>query len=144
LSPRAIHQTNDLICPSSQSKYFLKGKYVLIDFWGSWCILCCKSFPHLKRLYEKYRAKDFEIIGVAQELGTAENAEAAWKKAIIADGLPWIQVLSNQFKDNMDIVSRYGVISFPTQILIDRQGKVVLKNVGGGISLLERKLEELL
>lgn len=67
----------------------LKGKYVLLDFWASWCVPCRKGNPHLKELYAHYKTKGFEIVGVSDD----DRDNAAWKKAVEKDGLPWIQVL---------------------------------------------------
>ena len=67
----------------------LKGKYVLLDVWGSWCGPCRTSHPHLKELYAKYKNQGLEIVGIAQEYGTLEKSRAAWPKAMAEDGIPW-------------------------------------------------------
>ncbi len=92
-----------------------RGKYVLLDFWGSWCVPCRKGHPHLKEIYSKYKDEDFDIIGVAKEYGSKD----IWLKAIKNDGLPWHQVLC----DSLDI--NYNITSFPTKILIDKEGMII-------------------
>ncbi len=109
----------------------LKGKYVLLDFWGSWCGPCRASHPHLKALYSKYKASGFEIVGIAQEQRSSlvENA-AAWKDAIKKDGINWIQVLNNDGAEQYDAVKAYGVTAFPTKVLLDKEGKVMTRYIG--------------
>lgn len=116
----------------------LQGKYVLLDFWGSWCGPCRKSHPHLKELYSKYKGAGFEIVGIAQEQGN--DADAVWKKAIEEDGLPWIQVLNNHGIDQFDAVKAYGITAFPTKILLDKEGKIIGRYVGQEAEGLTEKL----
>ena len=93
-----------------------RGKYVLLDFWGSWCVPCRKGNPHLKELYYRYKDKGgFDIIGIAKD----DNTKDAWIKAVEKDGLPWHQILC----DSLDI--KYNVTSYPTKILIDKQGRII-------------------
>ena len=99
----------------------LKGKVVLLDFWGSWCVPCRAGHPHLKELYSKYKDKGFEIVGVAWEYGPKDAQEKAWREAIKKDGITWLQVLNDP---PPDIVKMYGVIAYPTKILIDRNGVI--------------------
>jgi thiol-disulfide isomerase/thioredoxin len=109
----------------------LKGKYVLLDFWGSWCGPCRQSHPHLKEIYSKYKDKGFEIIGIADEHGTnLENNRKTWKKAVEEDGISWIQVLNNEDQHAFDAVKSYGVSVFPTKVLLDKEGKVVARFIG--------------
>jgi thiol-disulfide isomerase/thioredoxin len=111
----------------------LKGHYVLLDFWGSWCRPCRASHPHLKELYAKYKDKGFEIVGIAAEHAkTKEECIAAWKKAISEDGLSWLQVLNNENRAKFDAVKEYNVTAFPTKILLDKDGNVIGRYVGGG------------
>jgi thiol-disulfide isomerase/thioredoxin len=111
----------------------LKGHYVLLDFWGSWCRPCRASHPHLKDLYAKYKDKGFEIVGIASEHAkTKEECIKSWKNAITEDGLTWLQVLNNENGDKFDAVKEYNVTAFPTKILLDKDGNVIGRYVGNG------------
>lgn len=112
----------------------LKGKYVLLDFWATWCVPCRKSFPHVKALYDKYHNDGFEVFCVADN----DNQEDKWKEAIKTDGighfhhvlrgLKWDQSkgLAGMDKTN-DISDKYAIHYLPTKYLIDREGKIVGK-----------------
>jgi thiol-disulfide isomerase/thioredoxin len=126
-----------------------KGKsYVLLDFWGSWCVPCRKNNPELIKLFQKYKSKGFDIIGIAHD---DENVQS-WKKAVTEDGIGiWHHVLRGfdlkkiaaGEKNANDIVEKYGINSFPTQILVDRDGMIVSRLEGGNIGKLRQKLEEI-
>lgn len=92
-----------------------RGKYVLLDFWGSWCVPCRKGNPHLKELYSRYKDKGFDIIGIAKD----DHTKDAWLKAIRTDGLPWHHVLC----DSLDVM--YNITSYPTKILLDTKGTII-------------------
>ncbi len=96
----------------------LKGKYILIDFWGSWCGPCHKAFPRLKELYSKYHDKGFEILGIATESNTD-----AWTKDIVKSELPWLQMVDN--KTNNVSQKQFAVTEYPTTVLIDPNGKII-------------------
>lgn len=113
----------------------LRGKYVLIDFWASWCSPCREENPNLVKLYEKYKAKGFEILGVSLD----ENKES-WIAALKADNLSWVHV--SDLKGWNNAVSRqFKINAIPDNILIDGDGKIVAKNLRG--EKLEEKLKEL-
>ncbi|MEO9022863.1 MAG: TlpA disulfide reductase family protein [Ginsengibacter sp.] len=106
-----------------------KGKYVLLDFWASWCVPCRAGNPHLRELYAKYRDKGIEFIGVSDD----DSKPDAWHKAVEKDELPWRQVLrgfdrqkqmKNEKNEN-DISEKFGIPSLPTKILIDPNGKII-------------------
>jgi len=118
-----------------------QGKYVLIDFWGSWCGPCRAGNPHLKTLYAKYKDKGFEIVGIADEKNNELNeAVNSWKQAVEKDGLPWINVLNNFDKHTTDLVSRYAINGFPTKLLLDKNGTVIFREVGSGGEELDKML----
>ena len=100
----------------------LRGKYVILDFWGSWCGWCIKGMPEMKKYYDKYKGK-FEILGV-----DCNDTEAKWKAAVEKHQLPWKHV--RQSKENQSVSDDYGIQGFPTKILIDPKGKIVKIIVG--------------
>lgn len=95
----------------------LRGKYVLLDFWGSWCKWCIKGIPALKELYNKYSRK-FEIVSIA-----CNDSDEAWRDALEKYGMPWTQVF-NQETDGKAVNALYGVRAYPTFVLIDPKGTV--------------------
>ncbi|HWW41487.1 TlpA disulfide reductase family protein [Pedobacter sp.] len=129
-----------------------KGKYVIVDFWASWCVPCRKGNPHLIRLYNTYNSKGLEIIGISDD----DSNHGAWKKAVEQDKIGiWHHVLRGLNMDlrmkNLpnpeDISEKYGISSLPTKILIDPAGKIIGRygdNNGGSDQDLDKKLEELL
>jgi thiol-disulfide isomerase/thioredoxin len=120
--------------PLSLADY--KGKYVLLDFWASWCGPCRKGNPHLLSLYSKYKDKGFEIIGISDNDTNTE----AWQKAVEKDQIGvWKHVLrglkwtAGRTPDHSsDISDRYGVNVMTTKILIDRNGVIIGRYGGGG------------
>lgn len=124
-----------------------KGKYVLLDFWASWCIPCRKGTPFLKEIYNKYHIKGFEIIAIADD----DKSTVAWKNAVIKDKteawyhvLRGLKFLSNGNVDkSVSINDIYGVSVLPTKILIDKNGKIIYKHEGDNDELLSKQLVEL-
>ena len=114
----------------------LRGKVVLIDFWASWCRPCRMENPNVKRVYDRFHNKGFEILGVS-----LDRDKDAWTGAIAQDGLPWIHVSDLAFWNNA-AAQLYGVSSIPYTVLLDRDGKVIAKNLRG--PALEAKLAEVL
>ncbi|MBK8711094.1 MAG: AhpC/TSA family protein [Niastella sp.] len=113
----------------------LKGKYVLVDFWASWCAPCRGENPNIVEAYKKYKSKNFTILGVSLD----ENKEA-WQKAIDKDGLQWKQVSDLKGWENA-AVPLYGFDGIPYNVLIDPNGKIIAKELRG--SGLQSKLAEL-
>lgn len=113
-----------------------KGKYVLIDFWASWCGPCRRENPNVVKAYNQFKAKNFTILGVSLD----KNREA-WLKAIAADKLTWTHVSDIQFWNN-EVAQLYSVQSIPANFLIDPNGKIIGKNLRG--EDLEKKLTEVL
>ncbi|EDM38837.1 thioredoxin family protein [Pedobacter sp. BAL39] len=102
-----------------------KGKYVLIDFWASWCGPCRKENPNVVAAYKKYHDKGFEILGVS-----LDSKKDAWLKAIDADGLSWTHVSDLKGWQNA-AAAEYGVKAVPASFLIDPNGNVVGKDLRG-------------
>jgi thiol-disulfide isomerase/thioredoxin len=122
----------------------LQGKYVLVDFWGSWCGPCRASHPHLKEVYVKYKNKGFEILGIAcEKTPEIEKAKAAWINAIKTDGVTWKQVINNDGAEQSDVTKLYGIEGYPTKILLDKEGKIIAKWVGAEKEELDAKLKEI-
>lgn len=118
------------------SDYVGDGKYVLVDFWASWCGPCRAEVPNVKAAYEKYHAKGFEIVGVS-----LDNKKEAWTKAIDQLGMPWIQLSDVQGWKNA-AAQKYGVNSIPCTLLLDPNGVIIGGDYRG--EELAKKLEELL
>jgi peroxiredoxin len=114
----------------------LKGKYVLIDFWASWCGPCRKENPNVVRLYNEYKDKDFEIYGVS-----LDQDKAKWLKAIEKDQLSWVHV-SDLKGWQSSAAELYNVTGIPATYLIDKEGKIIARNLRG--RALENKLAEIL
>ncbi|MDE7375011.1 MAG: TlpA family protein disulfide reductase, partial [Odoribacter sp.] len=120
-----------------------KGKYVLLDFWGSWCGPCRASHPHLKELYKKYGAK-MVFVNVAQENAKdLAKARSLWKQAVAEDGLTWTQVLNNEGFEACNLLELFHISSFPTKILIDPEGRIAGRYVGATTDI-DQKLTEVM
>ncbi|MCC7378945.1 MAG: AhpC/TSA family protein [Chitinophagaceae bacterium] len=116
----------------------LKGKYVLVDFWASWCGPCRKENPNIVKAYKEFNNKGFEIFGVSYD---NEKGAAKWKKAIVDDGLVWKQVSDLQGWKN-STSDQYYIKAIPSNLLLDKEGKIIAKNLFG--KKLTDKLSELL
>jgi peroxiredoxin len=112
-----------------------KGKVVLIDFWASWCSPCRKENPNMVRIYNKYNAKGFEILGVS-----LDKTRDAWVKAIADDKLTWAHCSDLKFWQS-EAALTYNVSAVPYTVLIDREGKIIAKGLRG--EELEARLEQL-
>lgn len=117
-----------------------RGKYVLLDFWGSWCGPCRASHPHLKALEAKYAPKGLVVINIASENGA--NARETWLQAIEEDGMTWTQILNNEGRENCDVVKEYAITAFPTKVLIGPDGKILVRAVGES-EPIDQKLQEI-
>jgi len=113
-----------------------KGKYVLIDFWASWCPYCREANPHLVKVFETYKDKEFVIIGISLD-SKREN----WIKAIYDDKLAGWYHLSDLKGWQNAVAELYGIKSIPQNVLIDPNGVIIGRNLKGGI--LDKKMEEL-
>jgi peroxiredoxin len=114
----------------------LRGKIVLIDFWASWCGPCMKEMPNVIKLYADFRSKGFEIMGVS-----LDKSRPSWLNAIKTKNLSWIQVSDVKYWQSM-VVPLYNVSAIPYTVLIDKDGKIIAKNLRG--EELYNKVKELL
>jgi thiol-disulfide isomerase/thioredoxin len=132
-------QTVDFTLKDVSGKPFklssLKGKYVIVDFWGTWCINCIKGFPKMKEYYAAHKDK-IAIVSV-----DCNDTEARWKAGVQKHALPWVNVYNP--KGAGDITKAFGVAVFPTKLLVDPEGKLV-KAFAGETDDLYTELDALL
>ncbi|WP_126246654.1 TlpA disulfide reductase family protein [Chitinophaga rhizosphaerae] len=113
-----------------------KGKYVLLDFWASWCGPCRAENPNVLKAFNAYKDKNFTVVGVSLD----DDGEK-WKKAIADDGMPWIQLSDLKgFKNS--VAQEYGIQAIPSTFLVSPEGIIVAKDLRG--AALHKKLAELL
>jgi peroxiredoxin len=115
-----------------------KGKYVLLDFWASWCGPCRGENPNVVKAYNTYKDKNFTVLGVSLD---KPGQKEAWLQAIKDDGLTWTHVSDLKFWDNA-VAKMYGIRGIPANYLIDPSGKIIAKNIRG--EELQSKLAEVL
>ena len=113
-----------------------RGKYVLVDFWASWCGPCRQENPNIVRMYNRFKGKNFEILGVS-----LDKERAGWVKAIADDQLTWKQVSDLKFWDSI-VTGLYAIQSIPATLLVDPDGKIIARNLRG--PELEEKIASLL
>lgn len=113
----------------------LRGKYVLVDFWASWCHPCRMENPNLVKQYALYKDKGFQVLSVS-----LDDNKDKWKDAIAKDGLPWLHV-SDLHGWNNAVCKLYGIRAVPSSFLVDPQGKIVATGLVG--EKLNDKLKEL-
>lgn len=106
----------------------LRGKYVMLDFWASWCQPCRMENPNVLRVFNKYKNRSFTILGVS-----LDKDPVAWKQAVAQDGLNWAQ--ASELKDfESPTVRAYQVEAIPASFILDPAGKIIAKNLRGGRS----------
>ncbi len=127
-------QKDTLGNPVKLSSY--KGKYVLLEFWASWCGPCRAEGPNLLKAYEKFKDKGLVIVAVS-----LDKDMKSWKKAINEDHLPWIHVSDLKYWKN-EVAEQYGVHAVPANFLISPDGKIIAKDLRGEV--LHKKLAEIL
>ncbi|HVY75084.1 MAG TPA: TlpA disulfide reductase family protein, partial [Puia sp.] len=120
--------------PVSLSSF--KGKYLLIDFWASWCGPCRRENPNVVKAYLQYHPKGFDILGVS-----LDDSKPDWLAAIKKDGLDWAQVSDLKGWQN-EVAVQYGIQGIPMNYLLDPEGKIIAKGLRG--DELAKKLRELL
>lgn len=115
-----------------------KGKYIVLDFWGSWCGWCIKGFPEMKTYYTKYKDK-VEFISIS-----CRDTDAKWKKAVEENDLKWRQLINNESEGlDKDLPTLYALEGYPTKIILDKELKIVLITVGESPDFY-KKLDDLL
>jgi len=125
--------------PNGQTRKLsdLRGKYVLIDFWASWCSPCRMENPNVVRVYNAYKDKGFDVFSVS-----LDTDKDRWRKAITADNLTWDSHVSDLQGWKSDVVSQFQFKGIPHTLLLDPEGKIIASNLRG--PLLEQKLKEVL
>lgn len=130
----------DILLPDAKGNQVklsgLRGKVVLVDFWASWCRPCRLENPNVVNAYNKYHDKGFEVFGVS-----LDQDRDKWLEAIETDGLVWTQVSDLLFW-NSAVVKLYDIKGIPFAVLLDREGKIIAKNLRG--QELDNKLAEIL
>ncbi|MGZ3874144.1 MAG: redoxin domain-containing protein, partial [Mucilaginibacter sp.] len=114
-----------------------RGKYVLVDFWASWCGPCRQENPNVVKAFNHYKGQKFTVIGVSLD---RPGARAKWLKAIHNDGLAWTQLSDLKFWDSK-VAGLYAIRAIPQNFLLDPDGKIIAKNLRGDD--LENKLAEI-
>ena len=127
-------QNDTLGKPVSLSSF--KGKYVLVDFWASWCGPCRKENPNVVKVFNKYKDRNFTILSVSLD---RPDAKEKWLAAIHKDELIWTHVSDLKYWDNA-VAKQYGIRAIPQNLLLDPQGKIIAKNLRGDD--LDAKLTE--
>ena len=104
-----------------------RGKYLVLDFWGSWCGPCREANPYLRALYERYKDRsDFAMLSLA-----LDRDDAAWREAVRTDSLCWPQVnMCEEPAGPTSVNVRYGVSLYPTQMLISPDGQILVRQNG--------------
>src|SRR6185436_4514393 len=133
-------QAPEIIMPDPTGKEIrlssFKGKYVLVDFWASWCRPCREENPNVVLAYQNFKNKNFTVLGVS-----LDKNKQAWTKAIMKDGLTWDHISDLQ-EWYSPVVGLYEIDGIPFNVLVNPEGKIVAQGLRG--SELHQKLSEVL
>ena len=129
-------QNDTLGTPVSLSSF--KGKYLLVDFWASWCGPCRRENPNVVKAFQQFKNKNFHILSVSLD---QPGAKEKWIDAIHKDNLTWSHVSDLKYWEN-DVAKQYGIRAIPQNFLLDPTGKIVAKNLNG--EDLQKKLASLI
>jgi peroxiredoxin len=135
-------QAPEISLPDTEGKTVklssFRGKYVLVDFWASWCGPCRRENPNVVQAYNQFKNKNFTVLGISLD---RPGQKEAWLKAIVDDKLSWTHISDLKYWQS-EVVPVYKVESIPFNVLVDPEGKVVAENLRG--NALEQKLQQVL
>ena len=133
-------QAPEISLPDTEGKKIslssYRGKYVLVDFWASWCGPCRRENPTVVEAHNRFRNKNFTVLGVS-----LDRQKEAWEKAIVDDNLNWTHISDLKYWQS-EVVPVYRIESIPFNVLVDPDGKIVAENLRG--TALDQKLSEIL